>query len=178
VRFSEDVSQTLDPADLVVTRSGGGAVAPATFAFDLASATARLTFPVGMADGNYRVSLVAGAVADGSGNALAEAFTHGFFVFAGDVNRDRVVDFNDLAILAQNYNTTGKKFGQGDFDYDGRVDFNDLAILAQHYNPSLPPPAQLSAARPPARVQALFQAPPAPAKKAAPKKSFGARRVV
>jgi hypothetical protein len=29
-------------------------------------------------------------------------------------------------------------FDKGHFDYDGNVDFNDLAILAQRYNTSLP----------------------------------------
>jgi hypothetical protein len=61
---------------------------------------------------------------------------------AGDANRDRTVDFNDLAVLAQNYNTAGgMTFDRGDFNYDGNVDFNDLAMLAQRYNTSLSPPA-------------------------------------
>ena len=56
----------------------------------------------------------------------------------GDANRDGVVDFNDLVKLAQNYNTTGKTWGDGDFTGDGNVDFNDLVVLAQRYNTSLP----------------------------------------
>ena len=42
--------------------------------------------------------------------------------------------------LAQNYNTRGKTFAQGDFTGDGSVDFNDLVVLAQHYNTSLAAP--------------------------------------
>ena len=57
-----------------------------------------------------------------------------FFVLAGDANHDGVVDFGDLALLAQNYNMTGRTFANGDFDYDGDVDFQDLVILAQRYN--------------------------------------------
>jgi hypothetical protein len=54
----------------------------------------------------------------------------------GDANLDLVVDFNDLAALAQNYNQTNerKTWFQGDFTLDGIVDFNDLAALAQNYN--------------------------------------------
>lgn len=53
----------------------------------------------------------------------------------GDANLSRVVDFNDLLIVAQNYGTTGKLFTQGNFNYssNGSVDFNDLLILAQNY---------------------------------------------
>jgi hypothetical protein len=66
----------------------------------------------------------------------------------GDANYDHVVDFNDLVILAQNYNTTGKTWSQGDFNGDGSVDFNDLVLLAQHYNMSLAPAAVPAAATP------------------------------
>ena len=61
----------------------------------------------------------------------------------GDVNFDGVVDFNDLVILSQNYNTsvataTGGNadvaWQQGDMNDDGMVDFNDLVILSQNYN--------------------------------------------
>jgi hypothetical protein len=56
----------------------------------------------------------------------------------GDANRDGVVDFNDLAALAQNYNSEGENlvWDHGDFNGDQVIDFNDLAMLAQHYNSS------------------------------------------
>lgn len=54
----------------------------------------------------------------------------------GDANLDRIVDFQDLVRLAQNYNSGGKVWSQGDFNYDGTVDFNDLVALAQNYNTS------------------------------------------
>src|SRR5258707_363673 len=60
----------------------------------------------------------------------------------GDANGDRAVDFNDLVILAQNYNTTGgMTWDTGDFTGDGNVDFSDLVALAQNYNTSLAAPA-------------------------------------
>jgi hypothetical protein len=57
-----------------------------------------------------------------------------FFVFGGDANHDRRVNFDDLVILAQNYNTSSRTFADGDFNYDGTVNFSDLVVLAQHYN--------------------------------------------
>jgi Dockerin type I domain len=54
----------------------------------------------------------------------------------GDANRDGVVDFNDLVVLAQNYNSevSTDQWASGDFNGDGVVDFNDLVALAQNYN--------------------------------------------
>ena len=57
----------------------------------------------------------------------------------GDSNLDGSVDFNDLVVLAQNYNTpTGMTWFDGDNNYDGAVDFNDLIFLAQNYNSAVP----------------------------------------
>ena len=66
----------------------------------------------------------------------------------GDANRDGAVDFNDLAILAQHYNTIGgNTWDTGDFNGDGNVDFEDLAAMAQNYNtaPAVPVTAPLAA---------------------------------
>jgi hypothetical protein len=61
----------------------------------------------------------------------------------GDLNFDGVVDFNDLVILSQNYNTSvaaasggnaDLAWQQGDMNDDGVVDFNDLVMLSQNYN--------------------------------------------
>jgi hypothetical protein len=100
-------------------------------------------------DGNWRLTINAdemkdeeGTPIDGDGDGTSGGnYVYDFFHLSGDANHDRKVDFNDLAILAQNYNTAGKTFAQGNFDYDpsGTVDFNDLALLAQRYNTSLPP---------------------------------------
>jgi hypothetical protein len=57
----------------------------------------------------------------------------------GDATMDGVVDFLDLARLAQSYNSvTGLgAWSHGDFNYDGTVDFLDLAAMAQNYNTSV-----------------------------------------
>ena len=52
----------------------------------------------------------------------------------GDATFDGLVNFADLVVLAQNYNTVGSAtWGVGDFTFDNRVDFADLVILAQNY---------------------------------------------
>ena len=53
----------------------------------------------------------------------------------GDANLDRLVNFDDLLILAKNYGvTSGSDWLHGDFDQTASVDFNDLLVLAKHYN--------------------------------------------
>lgn len=51
----------------------------------------------------------------------------------GDATLDGVVNFDDLLILAKNYNGSFISWAQGNFDGDGSVDFDDLLSLAQHY---------------------------------------------
>ena len=117
----------------------------AVTAYDPQTNTGTFTFP-GFAggvlpDGNYRASFVPNGITDPSGNAVPDTWTFDFYVLAGDANRDRTVNFDDLAILAQHYNTTGKDFAKGNFSHDpaGNVDFDDLALLAQRYNITLAP---------------------------------------
>jgi hypothetical protein len=144
VTFNEDVSPTLTKSDFTITNLGAGTTVNAanyTLTQNAAARTATLTFATSAAlpDADYQLTLPAGSVADAVGNPLAAAFTYDFFTLAGDANRDRAVNFQDLVILSQNYNLAGKTFSQGNVDYstDGKVDFADLVILAQHYNMSL-----------------------------------------
>jgi fibronectin-binding autotransporter adhesin len=96
-----------------------------TFSFNAVGTQASLVLTNLLPDGNYRVTI---------GKAILN-----FFVLAGDINRDRTVNFADLVILAQNYSLTGRAFSQGNLNYsaDGAVDFDDLVILAQKYGSSL-----------------------------------------
>jgi len=52
----------------------------------------------------------------------------------GDLDGDRDVDLNDLAILLANYGmTSGAEYEDGDLDGDEDVDLNDLALLLAVY---------------------------------------------
>ena len=133
VTFNQDVSQILQKEDLsVLPIAGGDALTPASFIWDADSKTATFEFTSNFANGDYHAALVAPGVSDPTGGL-------DFFALAGDINRDRAVDFNDLVMLAQNYNTTGDTYASGDLTGDGNVNFNDLVILAQGYNTSLAP---------------------------------------
>jgi hypothetical protein len=125
-----------------------------------------------LSDGDYRLEVRAGTVVDNAGNPLPADVGFDFTHLAGDANRDRAVNFADLAILAQNYGQPGKHFGEGDFDHDGRVGFSDLVILAQRYNTVLPPPPSAQSA--PLRIQARRRPDPPEVPPAAP--SVPARR--
>lgn len=87
-----------------------------------------------LANGRYTLSLAGDAATDVAGNALTEQVVE-FTQVAGDATGDGIVDFDDLLVVAQNYNTNGKTFSQGNFNYDGSgiVDFGDLLTLAQNY---------------------------------------------
>ena len=65
------------------------------------------------------------------------------YTLRGDASLNGIVDFDDLARLAQNYNVTDgtMSWSKGDFTHDGNVNFDDLAVMAQNYNQSLPAPA-------------------------------------
>jgi hypothetical protein len=91
-------------------------------AYDHADNTATVTFAGGaLADGRYRLTLRGAEVAAATGLALdgdgdgapGGDYSFEFFVLGGDLTRDATVDFNDLVVLAQKYNTVGKTFAQG-----------------------------------------------------------------
>jgi hypothetical protein len=169
---------TLDDADIVV--SGPGFSQAASFIGSTLSpggayrfATYRITAPGGawdyLDDGTYTLTLQSSQVADATGNFAMGGALGTFTVHAplpGDASGDNLVNFDDLLLLAKNYNKSGAGYASGDFDFNGVVNFDDLLILAKFYNSSLPasapgpllgPLAPLLAADPnPAETQALL----------------------
>ncbi|MDB5320631.1 MAG: alkaline phosphatase [Phycisphaerales bacterium] len=104
------------------------------------NATFTTSLPVASVPG--QVIAATATAADGS---TSEFSTATWVALPGDANRDRAIDFKDLAVLAQSYNAAAAKtWSQGDFNGDGKVDFLDLARLAQYYNTSLPAPGQIA----------------------------------
>lgn len=139
VTFSEDVSGTLTRDDVIVTDGNGSAVPLGEMFYDPATHVAYFSFvtaanPTGLLpEGDYTVTIDGSAnLRDEAGIALESTFNGNFHVLLGDANRDRSVNFDDLLVLAQNYDAAGT-FSQGDFDYDGTVEFDDLLLLAQRY---------------------------------------------
>lgn len=61
------------------------------------------------------------------------------YTVLGDATADRVVNLADFAILAANFNQSGRTFARGNFDYDlaGHVTLGDFAILAANFNRTL-----------------------------------------
>src|SRR4029078_12567991 len=96
---------------------------------------------------NFRATLIAATLQDGSGNALDGDYdgvagtdmTFDFFHLLSDANHDGKVDVADLGILASNWQQSPRTFSQGDFDYSGTVDVNDLGILASRWQLNLAP---------------------------------------
>jgi GH25 family lysozyme M1 (1,4-beta-N-acetylmuramidase) len=138
--FTENVQATLSSSDLTFMRGSSTTALSATLAgYDTATNTATFTFDVNtFGPGRYTAVLPAGSVSDAAGNPLAINVGVPFNYQPGDVNGDGTVNFDDLLILAANYNTTPRTIDQGDLNYSGGVDFDDLLILAANYNVSLP----------------------------------------
>jgi hypothetical protein len=183
VSFDEDLAAAPAAADLTVEDLSTGRVFAATaVSYNADTRTAAFTFGGGLPNGRYRATLAGGAVADAVGNAAAGWTGLTFTALAGDVNRDGSVNFDDLLVLAKNYNATAAIFGQGDLNGDGVVNFDDLLILAKNYNQTVTAPAatvamavapvtttvvKAAAAAPVAKAPAVKRpAPPAPTRPA------------
>jgi hypothetical protein len=141
VQFSEPMKlSTISDTDVVLhpTSYAGADWLPYTYSYNAASNTATYYFWGPIPDGNYTATLAAGNVTDLSGNAMSADYSFNLYTFGGDANRDRIVDISDLAILAMNWQGTGKTFSQGDFNYDGKVDAKDLGILSMNWQKDLP----------------------------------------
>jgi len=64
--------------------------------------------------------------------------TTGTPFLSGDSNRDGVIDFKDLVIVAQNYGKNGEDWVSGDVTGDRIVGFADLVAVAQNYTVESP----------------------------------------
>jgi hypothetical protein len=142
VQFSEPINPgTLAVTDLVLDPLGVGSnLSPNSVIYDSLTQTATFSFDL-IPDGDYDVRLFAASVSDLADNALSSEYTTPVFYLAGDADRDRDVDINDLGIVASNWQQSPRTFSQGDFDYSGTVDVNDLGIVASHWQQQLAAPS-------------------------------------
>ena len=132
-RLSEDVSRTIDRADVTVRNlATQQTVAPSAVA-QLDDGWVVFAFDAPLPDGNYRATLAAGSVADAQGNALATEASFDFFFLNGDASRDGRVNLQDFNILAANFGRTNATFSQGDFNYDSAVNLLDFNLLAGRF---------------------------------------------
>lgn len=77
------------------------------------------------------------------------------YTLRGDANLDKVVGFDDLVSLAQNYQGAGfREWYQGDFNLTRSVNFDDLVSLAQNYGATATAFASLKAS-PAAKVVSI-----------------------
>lgn len=137
VGWSEAVGASLVANDFQITNlTTLGTLSP-THSYNAATNVSTLNFGGTVADGNYRLRVLAGNVQDGAGNNMAADYTFDFFVFRGDANRDRTVNISDFSVVAANFNLPGT-FSQGNFNYDALIDINDFSLLASRFNTSLP----------------------------------------
>lgn len=136
--FNDDVSASLDAGDvLVVPAEGGPAIPLLTPIYDASFNRATFVFAGGgLPNGRYYAYLDNNGIQDAAGNPVLLESRLDFFALSGDLNRDAVVGFDDLLVIAQNYGQPGD-WSQGDLNYSGGIDFDDLLLLAQAYGTSL-----------------------------------------
>ncbi len=141
--FDQDVSAFLSRKDYTILNLDTNQALPqsaGTLTFNPTSNTATLVLTNQMPDGDYRMTVNASDIANSVGVPASGApITLEWFVLSGDVNRDRIVNFDDLLIIAQNYSQSGLNFTQGNVNYssNGLVNFDDLLVLAQGYGHAL-----------------------------------------
>jgi len=141
-KFDENVFGVAPAALQLRNLDTGATLAPTSVSYDRNSFAATFALPNPLPGGNYMATLLSSAVTGIGGIHLdgdapppdtgPNDFTYQFYLPPGDVNRDGVVDFQDLTILARHFGQAGT-WAQGDLNGDGKVDFADLVLLARSY---------------------------------------------
>jgi len=127
-----------DGAFVLVNRTTGAVITPADAGYDSIAHRIRIRFAdlpnQQLPDGNYRLTLRAGAVVDSDGAAMANDFHYDFHVLSGDVNGDRVVNEQDLYLVWQNLSKpVAQQDMNGDLDGDGVLEL--IVFQIQHRVP-------------------------------------------
>ena len=148
VRFSEDVSRSLDHTDIVLINALSRQSFPTerlTINWDADTNTAHFVFvraEGGVLDeGAWHATLLgegifgdSGYALDGDGDELPGGDHHLQFNYnAADINHDGAVNLLDFNVLSANFGRSGATRGDGDLNYDGRVDLSDFRMLAERF---------------------------------------------
>lgn len=142
--FDDNIVATLNADDVSVAHFATGFITTlptSLWTLSVIGSTAIVTLSNAVPDANYQVRIRENGFAGSNGVFNSSPFfSPTFGVLAGDINRDRIVNFDDLLLLAKNYGKTGQTFSQGNVDYsaDGTIGFDDLLVLAQRYSKSIP----------------------------------------
>jgi hypothetical protein len=157
--FSEDISGSLNPSDLVIVDADTGRVidtSGAAVAWSPSTMAARWFLnQVDLGIGRYEVSIRASGITDAAGNPLDgngdgtagdNYMREEVVTFAGDADLDLVVDFRDFVALANNFGSTSATWGEGDFLGDRTVDFSDFVALANNFGQQHPAAAAAASA--------------------------------
>ena len=150
VRFSEDVSASLDAADLLITAEPSQTpVVPAagTLDYDPATDTGRWDLTdLGLSPGYYTLSVLASGVTDAVGTMLdgdqdgtagGDYETLALVAMPGDVDLDGDVDFLDYVAVKGNFGHADALWTDGDFDGNGEVDFLDYVAAKGNFGNDL-----------------------------------------
>ena len=147
--FDQNVSASLGTDDLLIENLTTQQTIPSSdfaLAYDASTNAATFTYTGNaggingvLPDGNYRATLLAAGITNGSGTPMPADVTLDFFFLNGDANRDGQVNLSDFNVLAANFGQGGRDFTQGDFTYDTIVNLSDFNILASRFGQSLLP---------------------------------------
>jgi hypothetical protein len=144
--FTENVGPTLDVSDFVLRDRNTGVAVPSAVmavAYDPITRRATLTFPglpgQSLPNGNYRLLLAPGSVADEEGAPIPTGFQVDFHALAGDVNGDRVTNDLDLYQVWQNLlKPAPNRDLNADLNGDGQVTLADVNVVKANYLAVLP----------------------------------------
>jgi hypothetical protein len=152
IRFSEDVSASLDAGDLKLTNSVSGAavdLSGVTPAFNTATLTATWNLSQIALDDGYYTAVLSGITDAANLLPAGGDYTFRFFRLLGDTDGSAAVDIFDIGNLQVNFGrTSGMTASDGDLDGNGAVDIFDAALAQVQFGKTLTPPAPAPAGAP------------------------------
>jgi ELWxxDGT repeat protein len=135
VRFDKPIIG-LTADDLQIVPSVGTPQSATSVRYNGLTDQAIFSLPRIMPSSMYAITLPADAVTDAAARSLQSAATTSVAFQQGDITGDGTANFDDLLVLASNYNQSIRAYAQGDLTSDERVNFDDLLVLAANYNRS------------------------------------------
>ncbi|MEM7315496.1 MAG: lamin tail domain-containing protein, partial [Planctomycetota bacterium] len=120
ISFSEpiDVATITDHTEFILTNltTGNTLSASEYLLSSLTTTEATISFaaPTIAADGNWRITMAAGAFSNAAGDPSVTPYEFDFYILKGDYNRNRVVDAADFAVWRDTLGSTSHLRANGD----------------------------------------------------------------